>query len=359
MVDAKRFLITLLAAVLALSGMAEAARLKAPFEIAVERKSTDASAPDFVCKTPPPAVRDLTFGGFYRRGTGSSIVDKEAMRRYRTARRPVDRFERAVSKMSDQYIVGRLSDPSRARCVLDWLSHWAGAGGFLGEVSSQGGFVRKWSLGTMSLVYLKIRDESTLDPVKKAVVRDWIATWAKIIRRDYSTGLHRNSRNNNHVYWAGWSVGLAAVVTDNREQFDWMVGRYRAALRQIGADGTLMLELDRGSKALHYHVFSVQALIMIAELAIRNGIDLYDAEGGALHRLVTRTVDGLIDPGYFKQLTGHAQKWVGRLSGSKLTWMEPYFVRFPNGAMEPWLKKFRPLKNRRTGGNATLLYGLR
>lgn len=217
--------------------------------------------------------------------------------------------------------------------------------------------MRKWSLGTISLVYLKIRDESTLDPVKKAVVRDWLATWARIIRDDYSTGLHRSSRNNNHVYWAGWSVGLAAVVTDDREQFGWMVERYRAALRQISPDGTLPLELDRASKALHYHVFSVQPLIMIAALAERNGIDLYDAEEGALHRLVTRTVDGLGDPGYFERLTGHPQKWVGKLSGSKLTWMEPYFARFPNEAMEPWLKKFRPLKNRRTGGDATLLYG--
>jgi hypothetical protein len=36
--------------------------------------------------------------------------------------------------------------------------------------------------------------------------------------------------------------------------------------------------------------------------------------------------------------------------------MEPYHARFADARLKPWLDRFRPLKNRRTGGDATLLY---
>ena len=59
-------------------------RLKPPFDIAQRRAQMSVSRTGKItCKPPPPPVRDLTFHGFYRKGTGSSIVDHDAMRRYR------------------------------------------------------------------------------------------------------------------------------------------------------------------------------------------------------------------------------------------------------------------------------------
>jgi poly(beta-D-mannuronate) lyase len=279
------------------------------------------------------------------------------MRRYRAARKPVDDFERTMVGLSDRYIATARPNPGIAACVLDGLSRWAKADAYLGEVSQQGGFVRKWSLGTISLAYLKIRHAAGLGRAKKRSVERWIDKWASLVRDDYSTHLHRSSRNNNHAYWAAWSVGLAAIVLDRRDLFDWMIARYRAAIRAIDSDGTLPLELKRGAKALHYHVFSTQALVLIAELGARNGIDLYGAENNALKRLVRRTTAGLADPGYFVGKTGKKQSWVGTLNGSKLAWMEPYYARHGAPALKPWIEKFRPMKNRRIGGNATVLYG--
>ena len=99
-------------------------------------------------------------------------------------------------------------------------------------------------------------------------------------------------------------------------------------------------------------------LVLTAELAARNGVDLYGAEDGALHRLVRRILGGLDDPAYFEKLAGEKQKWGGKLGGGKLAWMEPYFVRFPTPAVRPWIERFRPMKNRRAGGDLTFLYGL-
>ena len=92
-------------------------------------------------------------------------------------------------------------------------------------------------------------------------------------------------------------------------------------------------------------------------LAARNGVNLYGIENGALHGLVKRTVDGLSDPAYFVEKTGKNQSWVGKVSGGKLAWMEAYHARFPASEIKRWIDQYRPMKNRRIGGNATLLYG--
>jgi len=112
-------------------------------------------------------------------------------------------------------------------------------------------------------------------------------------------------------------------VLNNRDLFDWMIVQYHKALGQIEPDGALPLEIKRGSRALHYHVFSSQALVLIAELGRRNGLDLYGVKGGVLKKLIERTTKGLSDPRFFTEKTGEVQTWVGRLNGSKLAWMEP------------------------------------
>jgi len=333
--------------------------LQPPFDVNSLLHVTDTKTREFVCKKPPPPVKNLTFHGFYKSNSGSSVVDKEAMEVYREARKPIDRFASIIIKMSDLYLNSTQRRSDIAQCVIDWLYLWGKEKAFLGIVSQQGGFVMKWALGTISLAYLKIRNDDGLSLLKKKKIKSWIAEWAFWVRDDYSNDMHKNSRNNNHAYWAAWSVGLAGVVLNNRSHFNWMVERQRIAMRQIQDDGILPLEMDRRSKALHYHVYSLQALVMIATLAARNGIDLYGVEGGALHRLVSRTVSGLRNPTFFFQKTGEKQTWVGKLSGGKLAWMEAYYSRFPTPEIKYWIDIYRPMQNRRVGGNATLLYGVR
>ena len=47
------------------------------------------------------------------------------------------------------------------------------------------------------------------------------------------------------------------------------------------------------------------------------------------------------------------------MSGGKLAWMEAYYARFPIPEIKNWINIYRPMKNRRVGGNTTLLYGMR
>ena len=333
--------------------------LQPPFDVNNLLRGAGESPASFTCKRPPSPVQDLTFDGFYKRDLGSSVVDKEAMQAYRAARKPIDRFTRTIITMSDRYLAAAQPNSEIAQCVFDWLHRWASGRAFLGEVSRQGSYVRKWALGTVSLAYLKIWKAQHLDSAKRDQIKKWIADWAEIVRDDYSTDMHKSSRNNNHAYWASWSVGLAGIVLNNRSHFNWMVERQHTAMSQIEDDGTLPLEMKRRSKALHYHVYSTQVLVMIAVLAARNGVNLYGIKSDALHRLVKRTVEGLSDPTYFVEKTGKKQSWVGKVSGGKLAWMEAYYARFPASDIKRWIDQYRLMKNRRIGGNATLLYGAR
>lgn len=328
--------------------------LASPFAL-TDRDDRPAATKAAPCPAPPAPV-PLDFDGFYKQGTGSSEVDADAMRTYRAATKTIADYENAVTQMSDTYLGGATRDNGLAGCVLDWLHAWASKGAMLTAESHQGAFVRKWGLSPVSASYIKIRGAPGLASRRKTAVEEWIAAWARIVRDDYDSHTERSSRRNNHLNWAALGVAWAGVALNDRAMFDWGLAKYRTALEQIAADGTLPLEIARKSKARHYHLFALQPLVFIAETAARNGLDLYAERDGALHRLVARVLASLDDPSYIAQAAGAEQEWVGKLTGGKLTWMEPYYARFSDARLRPWLDRYRPLKNRRTGGNATLLY---
>jgi poly(beta-D-mannuronate) lyase len=349
--------ITVVLVLLFAAQSALAADLAPPFDLAARRDLRGAPLASFACPTPPAPVRDLRFDGYYAdRGAGSSVVDQQAYKAYREATQAIDQFETSLTRMSDQYVASKPADRRPAACVLDWLAQWAAAGAMLGEASQQGGYVRKWGLAPVAASYLKVRDEPALDPAKKRSVEQWIGRWARTVRDDY-TPTKQESRRNNHVYWAAWSVGLASVVLDDRSLFDWSLEKARLGLRQVTAEGTLPLEMARKARAYHYHVFATAPLVMTAELAARNGVDLYADHDDALRRLVARVIAGFADDSFFAQATAQNQDRSGSSKGPHMAWLEPYYARIGDARAAAIIGKFRPLKERRLGGDMTLLYG--
>ncbi len=336
-----------------------ASTLNPPFDVESARAVHGAAAGLFHCKAPPKPQRDLDFSGVYQRGTNSSVVDEKGEHAYRIARKTVDDFQKGVIRTSDRYVASKPAQGELAACVLTWLDTWAKSGAMLGSASQQGGYVRKWTLGTVSVAYLKVRDAEGLDAAMKKRVVTWIRDWAAIVREDYSTGMERGSRNNNHSYWAGWSVLAAGIVLNDRSHFDWAQERYRNGLAQLENDGTLPLEMDRRTRALHYHLFSIPPLVMIAETAARNGIDLYGSLDGAIHRLIRRTLSGIDDPSYFSNKSGYKQAWGGKFNASKMAWGAVYQARFPIPALKRLLGRFGRIYDTRLGGNMTVLFAPR
>jgi poly(beta-D-mannuronate) lyase len=311
-----------------------------------------------VCGLPPAPVVHLGMEGFYA-DPSSSIVDERKMAAYRDAVKPIELFETGIARASDRFV--RTGDQDGARCALAWMVRWADAGAMLDAGTSQGGYVRKWGLAAVAAATLKIR-AADVNPVALSRVREWIRRWAGLVRDEYEARPTLSSHRNNHLYWAAWSVGLAAAGLDDRALLDWSIVKLRVGIDQIDERGFLPLEVARKGRTLHYHVFAVAPLVLGAELAAANGIDLYAYRDGALHRLVETIVAGLGNPAPFAETAGVTQETKGLISGGDLGWLEAYVARFPDlpasTAAAQYLTRVRPAFHRWYGGDATLLYGV-
>lgn len=333
--------------------------LAPPFDVkAVRLKVGKPDTSKFSCGQPPAPMKDLQMESFYNKDdTSFSIVDPEALAAYKKATKPASVFEIGLTSMANRYV---RSSPPRAEvavCDLDWLAVWAEEGALLGDVNKNGEYTRKWLLGSIASVWIQIRDEPSLDPDKRKKVVDWIRRVAETARADFSRNIDLKSRQNNHLYWAAWGVGVAGLAIDDKKLFDWAVSKAREGVDDIQPDGTLPLELARGQRAYLYHLFSALPLFMLADAAEKNGIEIFHQNDSGLQRLGELCLKNLGDPDDFTELTGKKQETTRVGTSSDLGWVEIYRQHYRDSLADAALKKFRPMKRSRFGGDITLLYG--
>lgn len=336
-------------------------RYASPYDVHARRAIFGTSATMDRCLAPPAAVKMLAIPGYY-----------ENRQEWSRQVKPLYRYLDSLARITDGYLRQKHRFSEAASCGLEWLYAWAGDDALVSYTNSpQGKYARKWASGSIALSYLKIRDHPGLDQEKRRSVERWIGQLAEAVE-DSSTG--ETSRRNNHAYWNGLANMANGIVLSQKRLFDSGIAAYKLALSEMRSDGALPLELERKEHALHYHNFALSPLIFIAELASRQGIDLYreksrqafasPAEGEAeVHKLVKLVVRSLEDPAYFKKFSSVAQarrkgKLSDYVSDLELTWMEPYYARFKEPRLTRFLCKLRPLYNWRTGGDATLAWGV-
>ena len=139
-------------------------------------------------------------------------------------------------------------------------------------------------------------------------------------------------------------------MTGDRKDFDWGVAAYRNGVSQIAADGTLPLEMGRGARALHYHLYALAPLVLIAEFGEDNGLPLYAENHHAIERLVYASVAGLDDPAPFAKQTGIAQEHDSHPGGDALAWAPPYLARFPDATLQRYVGQAPTLFSLYLGG---------
>lgn len=331
----------------------------APLYPALANLSGSDGSQSFSCPSAPQAIVDIQTVSKYGESAGktnnSSVVDTDSEAEYAADIAPIKTFTKYIVKRADNYVAGDKNGASQAQCALEWLDAWARDGAFLGQVNRQGQSVRKWELATFSTTYLKVQSASK-DEEKKAHIRNWISEIAYKAKEDFSTNTQLKSRQNNHLYWAAWGVLSAGLATGDRTLFDWGVDRYRYAIDQIGDDGSLALEMERRKRAASYHMFALAPLIMIAEAGAANGIDLYGERDNRLQKLIDLNIAALSDMDVIGRKAGYPQEDL--YTESALAWMEPYYARFHDERVVPWLTKYRPMASSRIGGDMTALYEL-
>ncbi len=222
------------------------------------------------CPAVPPPVKELKLERFYEDSAGS-VVDPAKMESHKAETAPLTAFIGFITKQADRANSQRSSPIETAKCALSWIKGWAEAGAYLGAMDSkQAEAQRKWDLAGTAIAYLKLKKFAT--PEDRAVIEPWLVKWADAARAHFDDA---SIKRNNHWYWMGLGLAAVGIATEQDKYWQMAKGIFSDAVKDIAADGTLPLELERKGRALHYHVFAVQPLVVLAEIG-----------GGAGRRLV-------------------------------------------------------------------------
>lgn len=283
-------------------------------------------------KMPEALPRDITASSYYS-DKKNSIIDPVRYAAYNAQAKRFQRMMSVAESAADKF--QSTGSRAAAEAVLRILALNAQAGAMTGKMSSnQAYYVQNWTLGGLAVTWLKVRSAAPGTLEERQRVVDWLTQVAGSVMGYFNRGRAKNHSDarNNHFGWAGFSVMSAGIAANDRALFDWGVATYDDALSRIQPDGTLPLEMARGQRALHYHIFALAPLVMIAEFGAANGLDLYTRDDGALSRLVNRTMSGLEDNSYFATQAGIAQDTPaqGKIKSEDVIYMTPYLRRYPN-----------------------------
>ncbi len=340
--------LTTLSCSLFLCASAFAAPLRSPWDAL----SIPAASRPYACPDIAPLPRDIVAYDYYS-DVRKSIPDPVRLHAYQQAAAPFHRTMIDVEHAADFYL--RSGSLAAAACVLQILDANARNHAITGTMASnQSYYVQNWTLGALAVTYLKVRDSAAGTPAERREIVRWLVQVARCTQDYFSERRAKQTKDgrNNHLYWAGFAVMSAGIAADNRGLCKWGIGTYRDGVRQIAPDGTLPLEMARGRRALHYHLFAAEPLVTMAEFGEANGQDLYAFDRGALHRLVVRCVSGLEDNAWFARKTGFPQDEPGlHLTSSDVAWMRPYERRFPGPAIATLIRQVRSSSVEYLGGD--------
>jgi len=253
----------------------------------------------------------------------------------------------------------RTGEPRHAQCLLDLLSSWADRRALLAfdynGNHGQAWYAIQWSAAAAGLAYSIVRAEPSLGAQRKHAVEDWLA---EVVTKQIGFPGNRLSCCNNHRSWRGLQAAIAGVVSGDDRLFRYGIRAYAEALATMNPDGSLPHEMARGKRALHYQNFAILPLVFIAEIAARQGYDLYglEVDGRHIHLAVGFLLKALDDPAGLRLYTADEQDTGFIERREELNWLEPYHRRFPRPETARWLNRLRPLSHNWTGGPGTLYF---
>ena len=305
----------------------------------------------YECPSSVHLSADLTTDGFYS-DSKSSVIDPVKWKAYIESSGPYKSLGDRAASAADAYRT--TGSRAAAQCVLELLDRAAADGVFTGKMSSrQAYYVQGWVIGALAIAYLKIRDSGRTNPAEVASLTEWMKDVARQTMNYYDSAMAKpgGELQNNHLYWAGVEVGAIAIAANDRPMFDWAIAAYRNGIRQITPEGTLPLEMRRGQRALHYHLYAIAPLVYLAEFGGDNGIDLFAESNLALKQLVSRSIAGLAGSGYFDHETGVKQDTPnGPPTAEAISWARIYVKHFPDPGISAMISRANSLSYMYLGG---------
>ena len=131
---------------------------------------------------------------------------------------------------------------------------------------------------------LLLEDHPAWDPAMSVSTRDWFSSFLEwLLTSEF--GKQELAAPNNHGSWCAVQVLSYALFTEDTATSDSLIREFRDVRikEQIARDGTQPLELKR-TRTFVYHVYNLDALFNLAQLAENGGWNLWDARRQRLRK---------------------------------------------------------------------------
>ena len=281
----------------------------------------------------------------YMHGSNGPVNPAEA-----EATRTYAAFEHRITAGMNQWVA--TGNQTEAQCALAQLDAWAQAKALTNydpKAYSQSWYQAEWSLSSAGVTDSVLKQDTALDTAQQERVAKWLRNAAHQLISYEKPG----ALGNNHHYWRALAAISIGVASDDNELFRFGVDTFKQAVGQEDSNGAFPLEMARHENAIHYQAFALQPLIMIAEFAERQNVDLYayTDNGHTIRNAVVFLGQAVADPAVVKQYTTDPQKT--NFSPGDIAELEFYFARFgPDSAPSSLKNLLRNSANAtRVGGN--------
>jgi poly(beta-D-mannuronate) lyase len=292
----------------------------------------------------PPVPMDIPH--HYLSGSSGPINPAEAI-----ATSPYTAFEHRITAGMNQYVA--TNNHAESACALAQLDTWAQALALLDyPPRSQSWYQVEWTLGSAAITTSVLVNDPTLDPAQLHRVIAWLDA---VSHKDL-TFEHAEDMNNHH-YWRALAATATGVVASDDTLFRYGVTAYKDAIKEIDPAGAFPREMARHENAIHYQGFALTPLVLIAEFASRQKIDLYayNSHHRTLRDAILFYGRAVTDPTLVKPYTSDPQK-LGT-HPNDFAAFNFYTARFPTDALPPSIADAlqHPTTESRIGGNTTIL----
>lgn len=285
----------------------------------------------------------------YMQGSSGPINPAEA-----EATRTYAEFERRITAGMNQWVA--TGNEIESQCALSQLDAWAQAGALTRydpKAYSQSWFQAEWTLASAGITASVLRQDPLLDGAQQERVADWLNRAAHQLISYEKPG----ELGNNHHYWRALAATSIGVLSNDGDLFRFGINTFKQAVGQEDSNGAFPLEMARHENAIHYQAFALQPLIMIAEFAARQNVDLYayTQHGHTIRNATAFLGRAIADPALVKQYTQDPQKI--SFHADDVAELEFYFARFGTAGVSSSLTSLltQPANDTRIGGNTTVL----
>jgi hypothetical protein len=186
----------------------------------------------------------------------------------------------------------------------------------------------------------------------------------KTFLRDKALAMSSIARKNNQGNWGLVLTVSIAAYLDDKTLLQQSEARYKEFIAtQIGSNGEMLEEIDRGDRGIYYSHFSLFPQTIAAEILRLSGIDVYNyksSNGRTLEMAFDRIAAWSRNPGsyphddYYRGASASSYEWQIKTA---LGYFEILNERWPNGDAKAVMEDRRPITGIHTAIDMTFTHG--